>query len=437
MDQNTPPSLNKEQQEAADGFFHFLLGPNKEMGITGPGGTGKTFLLGHMIDQILPVYFDTCKMMGLPPIFDSVAMTSTTNKAAEVLSTQCQRPTSTVQSFLNLKVTEDYSTGRSSLTKTRSWEVHRNKILIVDECSLVDTPLHNIIHEGTESCKIVYVGDHCQMAPITETISPVFCNNIPFWHLSQPMRTSVPELHALNTQFRTTVETGQFLPIQIIPGIIDWFDDQQMEAAVHAQFSKQTLDARILAYTNKRTVEYNDHIRGLRGLPDEFTTGELLINNNAVPLKGYMLSVEEEVEILRMSPNTHRHMIDFFNGEDIFIDVYDCDIRNRLGMTFNNVRIPQDRNHFTAMVKWLASRKDWAKMYNLKKQVLDLRQRDSSTVYKAQGSSMDTVFIDAANISTCHNPSQAARMLYVAASRARKHVVFYGELAEKYGGLKL
>jgi ATP-dependent exoDNAse (exonuclease V) alpha subunit len=45
------------------------------------------------------------------------------------------------------------------------------------------------------------------------------------------------------------------------------------------------------------------------------------------------------------------------------------------------------------------------------------------------------VLIDATNISLCHNPSQVARMLYVAASRARHRVVFYGELAAKYGGL--
>jgi len=76
-------------------------------------------------------------------------------------------------------------------------------------------------------------------------------------------------------------------------------------------------------------------------------------------------------------------------------------------------------------------------MYSLKDKMLDLRQRDASTVYKAQGSSLDTVFIDVSNLSRSPNPSQAARMLYVAGSRARKHIVFYGELAERYGGLIL
>mgnify|MGYP001426058460 CR=1 FL=1 len=437
MDQDNAPAmgLNQEQQAAADGFFSFLFNDEKEMGITGPGGTGKTHLMGVMIDKIIPEYFQSCKLIDIPPLFDSVEMTATTNKAAEVLSLAAGKPTSTVQSFLNLKVQEDYNTGQSKLTKTRNWMVHERKILFVDEGSMTDTPLYNMVHEGTQGCKIVWVGDHCQMAPVMEPISPIYRVPMTIYHLTQPMRTNIPELHVLNQQLRTTVETGEFKPIQIVSGIIDWYTDQQMELAIQSHFSQQTLDARILAYTNKRVVEYNDHVRSLRNLPDEFTVGEQLINNTAIPLRRYMLSVEEEVEILSIKPKTVALWIDNFEGQDVEIEVYECDIRNRLGMTFTDVKLPKDRAHFTAILKWLSSRKNWSRYYDLKKQVLDLRQRDGSTVYKAQGSSLDTVFIDVTNISTCHNPSQAARMLYVAASRARKHVIFYGELAQKYGGL--
>jgi hypothetical protein len=437
MDQDNAPimGLNQEQQIAADGFFSFLFNDEKEMGITGPGGTGKTHLMGVMIDKIIPEYFQSCKLINILPLFDSVEMTATTNKAAEVLSLAAKKPTSTVQSFLNLKVQEDYKTGQSKLVKTRNWMVHERKILFVDEGSMTDTPLYNIVHEGTQGCKIVWVGDHCQMAPVMEPISPIYRVPMTVYHLTQPMRTNIPELHVLNQQLRTTVETGEFKPIQIVPGIIDWYTDQQMELAIQSHFSQQTLDARILAYTNKRVVEYNDHIRSLRNLPDEFTVGEQLINNTAIPLHRYMLSVEEEVEILSIKPKTVTLWVDNFEGQDIEIEIYECDIRNRLGMTFTDVKLPKDRAYFAGILKWLSSRKNWSRYYDLKKQILDLRQRDGSTVYKAQGSSLDTVFIDVTNISTCHNPSQAARMLYVAASRARKHVIFYGELTQKYGGL--
>ncbi len=427
---------NTEQQAALDGFFQFLFSEEKEMGISGPGGTGKTWLMGKMIDKIIPEYHQSCKLMDLDPKYDSVDMTATTNKAAEVLSLEAKRPTSTVQSFLNLKVQEDYNTGQSKLTKTNNWVVYERKILFVDEGSMIDTPLYKLIHEGTQDCKIVYVGDHCQMAPVMEPISPIYREPMPVYHLTEPMRTNIPELHALNNQLRNQVITGTFQPIQIIPGIIDLYNDQQMEVAIKQQFSQQNLNARILAYTNKRVVEYNDHVRTIRNLPDGFTLGEQLVNNTAIPLKRYMLSVEEEVEIINIKPATEKLWIDHFNGQDIEMEVMLCTIQNRLGMTFTDVMIPKDRAYFAEVLKWLSNRKNWGRYYDLKKKVLDLRQRDGSTIYKAQGSSLDTVFIDAANISTCRNESQTARQLYVAASRARKHVVFYGQLADKYGGFK-
>lgn len=432
-----PPAFvpNQGQQDASDQFFSFLFAPEKEMGITGPGGVGKTALMGHMTDQVMPQYFDTCKLMNLTPKFDSVHWMATTNKATEVLSLASGKPASTLASFLNLKVQEDWDTGEQKLTKTRNWTVHERMILFVDECSMVDSPLYQLVHEGTIDCKIVWVGDHCQMAPIKEPLSPVYRNGINHVELTQPMRTAIPELHALNWQLRHTVETGEFKPIQIVPGIIDWFDDAQMEAAIAVDFYQQTLDSRILAYTNARVVEFNDHIRGLRGLPDQYTVGEFLISNSAVQLPRYMLSVEEEVEILDIKQTPFALTVEQWEGQDVDVMYQFADIRTRLGMVFKDVKLPMDRTHFAETVKWLARRKAWSKMYGLKNQMLDLRQRDASTVYKAQGSTLNTVYIDASNLSRSNNPSQAARMLYVAASRARQRVVFYGTLAEKYGGL--
>lgn len=435
--QTEKPPLNQGQQDAADYFFQFLFSPEKEMGITGPGGVGKTHLMGAMVDEIIPQYHATCKMMNLTPKFTEVGMLSTTNQAAEVLSLACGRPTATAASYFGLKVQEDHKTGDTRLTKTTSWQVHENKILFVDEASMVDSQLYNFLQEGTMNSKIVYVGDHCQMAPVKERISPVYGGNIHHVELTQPMRTNIPELHALNWQLRRTVETGEFKPIQIVPGIIDWYDDAQMEIAIAKDFSQQTLNERILAYTNSRVVEFNDHVRGLRGLTPQFTQGEFLISAHSSPLRRYRLKIGEEVEILKVNPQVFKLTVDHYDGQDVDVEYQFADIRTRLGMVFTDVLLPYDKPHFDAIIKWLAGLKRWSTMFSLKDKMLDLRQRDASTVYKAQGSSLDTVYIDVSNLSRSPNPSQAARMLYVAVSRARKHVVFYGTLSERYGGLIL
>lgn len=424
------PPLNQGQKAASEGFFAFLFSEGSEMIISGPAGVGKTFLMGHLIDVIMPRYYDTCKLMGIDPEYFQVEMTATTNKAAETLMLDTGRPCSTIHSFMSLKVTDDYTTGRSKITKTTAWTVHQNIILFVDECSMIDSELLLAIHEGTMNCKIVYVGDHCQMAPVMESLSPIYKMGLPFYELTEPMRTKVPELQALNQQLRNTVETGIFQPVRIVPGIIDLLTPSQMEAEINSVFASQNHDSRILAYTNSKVVTYNDFIREVRQLPDEFVTGERLVNTSAIQLKARMLKVEEEITILSQSADIEDMVI----APDVSLKVRRTDLQSKLGEIFRDIPLPVDRNHFSELLKYYKREKNWNRYFFLTNKIPDLRQRDGATVYKSQGSTLETVYIDAANISTCHNPNQAARMLYVGPSRARSRVAYYGELAQKYGG---
>lgn len=424
-------TLNLGQQQAAEAFFTFLFGTDKEMIISGPGGVGKTHLMSHMIDKIMPQYFDTCTMMGLKPEFDEVVMCATTNKAAEVLAVATKRPTSTIHSFMNLKVQDDYATGKSKIAKTLNWKVHERKIIFIDECSMIDSQLHQLILEGTHKCKIIYVGDHCQLAPVMEKSSPVYRDPKPFHVLTEQMRNNnQPALMAICNQLRTTVETGQFQPIRVVPGVIDLLDDAQMQHELAQTFLSQTQNSRILAYTNNQVMLYNDYIRSLRQLPPEFTVGEYLVNNNAIQLKQRMMSVEEEVTISRIADPEKVHIDD-----DVEMEIRRMDLDSRIGETLYNVPVPTDREHYQALMRYYSRQKNWNRYYHLKNTYPDLRPRDAATVHKSQGSTYDSVFIDLGNISTCHQPDQVARMLYVAFSRPRSRVFLYGQLASKYGGL--
>lgn len=426
------PVLNQGQQAAADGFFAFLFSTEKEIIISGPGGVGKTFLMGQLIDTIMPRYFETCKLMGIEPEYDSVVMTATTNKAAEVLGIASKRPTETIHSFLSLKVKDDFTTGKSLLIKTNTWIVHERKIVFVDEAYMIDSQLLTLLREGTHKCKVVFVGDHCQLAPVMETISPIHKAGLPFFALTENVRNAgQPALMAACQQLRNSVETGDFQPIQIVPGVIDLADDAMMEQLIASTFHTQTREARILAYTNRRVVAYNEHIREIRNLPKEYGVGELLVNNQAIRLGGTILSVEEEVEIIDQKSGTKRIAI----APDVGLEIRYSTLRSRLGKAYLMVPLPVDREHFASLVQYYSKRKDWDKYFKLKNTYPDLRPRDAATVHKAQGSTHDVVFIDVGDISCCHQPQTAARLLYVAFTRARNRIVLYGDLAHKYGGL--
>lgn len=429
-------TLNPGQRAAADGFFSFLLSQDKEMIISGPGGVGKTYLMGKLIDEVIPEYHNICRMMGKEPEYSGVVMTATTNKAAAVLALATKRPTETIHSFMNLKVQEDYSTGRSKLERTRSWKIHENLIIFVDECSMIDTPLYRMIQEGTHKCKIIYVGDHCQLAPVTEKLSPVYTQNLPFYELTQPMRNAgQPALMEVCQQLRETVEGADFKPIQVVPGVIDLLSDDEMEFALRQTFHRQTLENRVLAYTNEKVTQYTDFIREIRGLTGEYLQGEMLVNNQAIRLHGRILSVEEEVEIIQQNEQTEQLWITNENGADVTLEVRHSSLRTRLGGVLTDIPLAVDRAHYAALLKYFSRKKNWHCYFNLKGQVPDLRPRDAATIHKAQGSTHDQVFIDLGDLSTCRQPDVVARLLYVAFTRARNRVFLYGQLAEKYGGL--
>lgn len=425
-------TLNQGQKEAADAFFAFLFDTNqKEFILSGPAGVGKTYWMGYIIDEIMPRYHENCELIGISPEYESVVMTATTNKAAEVLEHATGRPTQTIHSFLNLSVYEDYETGKMKLNKNpRTWTVHERTIIFIDECSMIDGPLYQMIHEGTLKCKIVYVGDHNQLAPVTEKLSPVYKQGSPMFTLTEQMRTSVPELMALNQQLRDTVETGIFKPIHEVPGFIEYLDDYAMQKMLNITFCNQTKESRVLAYTNSRVIEFNDYIRQMRELPKSFQPGEILVNNSAIKIgRGKTLSVESEVTI-KLNHGPDKVEIE----EGAMLDVERLTFVTHLGEIFNRVPVPTDRAHFDAVVKYYRRTKNWDRYFYLKQTFPDLRPRDAATVHKSQGSTYDSVFVDLGNISTCHQSDQTARMLYVAFSRARHKVYIFGNLAKKYGG---
>jgi hypothetical protein len=424
-------ALTQGQQEAADGFFEFLLSDEKEMIISGPAGVGKTHLLGYLIDRVMPMYLDLCTLMGQPTKYFDVNLTATTNKSADVLAGAAKRPVETIQKFLNLVVRDDWDTGRSKLQKNNNWHVHIGKIIFIEECSMVDTPLDQMIQEGTHECKIIYVGDHCQLTPVMEAISPIYRRGLRTYELKEQVRNAhQPALMDLCRQLRLTVETGDFKPIKIVPGVIDWATNEQMEDAIQTVFAQQTDDYKILAYTNQRVTDYNEHIRNVRNLPVEYQAGEQLINNTGIRLHDTQISVEETVTILRTAPNTAMVPI----TSEVSLAVRYCDLQTKFKGKIESVPLPVDRAHYHELIKYFGRVKDWNRYFHLKNVYPDLRPKDASTFHKAQGSTYDTVFIDAGNLSVCHQPDTVARMLYVAGSRPRNRIIFYGHLASKYGG---
>lgn len=438
--------LKPGQQAAAEGFFNWLFLKDRELCISGPGGVGKTFMMGHLIDSVMPRYKDMCHIMTIDPLFDSVDMTATTNKAAEVLGRSTGRPTQTLQSLLRLGVRNDYQTGKSFLVEKKDAFTHIRKIIFVDESSMMSSELRKFLQKLAPDCKIVYVGDHCQLAPIGEDISPIYKDNLPFFELTEPVRNAdQPALMDVCHQLRETVKAVHalgkdaakhpeiFKPIQVVPGVIDHLDQAQMVQELRTTFMDPANQERILCYQNEKVNKLNRYIRNMRGMPAELTVNECVVNNSAILTPKYVMSVEEEFQILEIQPII-KHKI----TEQVYLDVKLCTLKGEHN-TYTDVPVPADMTYFNSLCAYFQKlgkeKRDWTIYYKLKETYPDLRPRDAATVHKSQGSTYGTTFIDLTDLSACFDLNTVARLLYVAFSRAKNRVMLFGNLKKEYGGL--
>lgn len=419
-------ALNKDQQAVFMDVIKFINGPDKFMDVSGGAGTGKTYLISQIADGILK--HQTNKTMH------SVAITATTNKAAAVISDAMPHRAGeigTIYSFMNLRVSENFRTGAVKIVPTPKWMVHSGILIIVDECSMVNTDLFKYIMKGTDSnCKILFVGDKNQLAPVKENISPIYAQGMNTGLLQTSVRNAgQPALMVLCEQAKQTVLTGKFTRIQEVPGVIDFVTGQTLKGVLEREFHQEDPSKRVLSYTNRRVIEYNSFIRQLRNYTDPYEVGEILSNNSSAELVGKeRLYTDQVVRVVRVTDDYMDK--DIVNGEEVRMIIMDVEDVNS-GVTYQ-VTAFADHNDRADVLKFYSQTKSWERFFKIKNGFPDLRSVSASTTHKAQGSTYDSVIVDLADIGKSTNKEQTARLQYVALSRPRSRLFIRGELPERY-----
>lgn len=420
--------LNKEQQDAFASVIKFMNDPDQQfMDVSGGAGTGKTYFISQVADGIL-----RHKKADSP--LQHVAITATTNKAAAVISEAMPQKAAeigTVYNFMNLRLKEDFSNGSVSVIPTRNWIVHSGVFLIIDECSMINKELFQYLDKGLDNtCKVLFVGDRNQLAPVKESLSPIYKNNYSTAHLTKPVRNAEqPALMDLCEQAKQTVLTGKFTPIEEVPGVIDFVDNNTLRGILEREYNQEDETKRVLCYTNKRVVQYNEFIRELRGYTEPFEVGEILSNNEAAePARKVRLYTDQLLRVTRIIGDRMNSGI--VNGHSIrVIDMEVEDLGS--GDPYSVTCFPNSSDR-REVLNYYASNKQWDRYFRIKNGYPDLRAVAASTTHKAQGSTYDSVIVDLADIGSCTHLEQTARMQYVALSRPKQRIFIRGTLPERY-----
>lgn len=410
-------TLTPDQQAALDSFSLFLVDPIETVFVlSGYSGCGKSTLVRILLDR-LPGFQKTARLINPTGRVYEPLLTATTNKAAENLSLITGMEVRTIHSVLGLRVQTDFKTNTSKLVP-RPMELIENMLLIIDEYSTVNKELLGFVFSRTKNCKVVFIGDPAQLLDPKSSNVPVAEAGFGGAQLTTVVRQAADNpIVDLATKFRHTVNTGEFFSFKPDGHHIRHLDRATFNAEIEKEFTRTDWmysDSKILGWTNKCVIGYNEFVRKLAKGDPHFQVGDYAVCNSFLAVGKKSLKTDQLVRINWIDEDTSIHGV---LGNWMSVD---SDIR---------VFQPKSLADKNAAIKLARAQNRIHHVAEMESQWIDLRGAYAQTINKSQGSTYGSVFVDLDDISRCSNGNTLARLLYVGVSRARDRVYLTGDLA--------
>ncbi len=431
-------SLTAHQNEKLNESLD-ILREGKRLLISGSAGVGKTYLVNTLIGRLRQ------RIGGNKKIFCSAP----TNKAVAVLKGKVdERPNlefTTVHSALKIKRQVNFRTGEITFKPNFSEKYPPLKgvgLFIIDEASMLNSELLKYveIHAENNNAIVVFIGDHKQLNPVGEGISPVFAAGYPEVELTEIIRQGKGNpiidfsrnLEVVKQRTDKRVEDKGYIYSNSLPQVIETL------AAVNG-----TDELKYLAWTNKEVDNINKLVRQrIYGInPQKVEVGETLIFNEPYN-EEYYTNQEIKVEEVKVRKRIFKYpagkskeqfqTITTFN--DIELKYYSVNPKFSIEaqeQTENIIIIHEDSEEaFKKLLKNLKSMCiakviDWVDFYKFKEGFADLKYNHAITVHKSQGSTYEQAIVNIKNLELNKNKTERERLLYTAVTRASNLLILY------------
>lgn len=469
-------NFTKGQEEAINGIIDFIAKPfnsaNHIIGLSGAGGTGKTFITKYIIDH--------CKYQR-----NLIKCTSPTHKACRIFSQAIgYKNVDTIQSTfgfrLDLKL-EDFNPNNPQFNPMASPKLDGIRLLIIDESSMLPSKLVTYICKTCKDLiiKIIFIGDSYQLSPVNEKKSIAFdrCNKV--YNLTEIVRQQHENpIRNLLSILREDIKNKTFNFLNYIYSHKDVceyneinegfticnfnkFKEQINYCFSNEEYTKNIDMYRIICYTNACVTSWNNYIRNniIKDANKNIITKNDLIMSYETIVNEFLDVVinnsEEYIvnDIVNFTDPTYGFkgfLVKFqlIHGGYITPPLFILDHKDKytiikyyevLNELINDAK---SANGGTRVSKW-KTYYDFKKKYIIATNIIDkagkiLVTRDidygfAITSHKSQGSTYDTVFVDLNDIIFDKNNrmylniDDLLRRLYVACSRAKKELILcYG-----------
>ncbi len=417
------------------------------LSLTGPAGTGKTFLT----TQIAKYLTEKQKNLEYPMSLDfNFTITAPTHKAVGVLSkllreNNIQTSCKTIHSFLGIKPFIDYTTGeeRFVVDKT-SKRKDTTSILIVDESSMIGNTLYEYILEAIEDRRVnvvLFIGDPYQLLPVDNSRNEIYDLPNRFF-LSEIVRQAEDSyIIRVATQLRQRIRNQKFIPLQ-------QFFQENMETDITFFHNKEAFledfykeeqwykENKILAtYKNKDVDAFNKIIRNKfweqkgNNTPSSLLSGDMIRFKDAYTV-GDTTIYHNGQELQLGSAELKYH-------DSLHIEYWECKSIYALDQQIFRVVNPDSEAIFNQKLQVLATKakqarfpnnkKLWKIYYETRNMFANVQYIHASTIHKLQGSTYDVSYIDI--FSLVHNQymsdEEKYRLLYVAVTRASQDIKIF------------
>jgi exodeoxyribonuclease-5 len=409
--------FTEDQQEAYDRVYDRLARGERFTGLRGYAGTGKTYLVSRLVEQLLD---EDC----------AVTVCAPTHKAVQVLSDELgDAPVQmqTLHSFLGLRLnpTEE---GEYELVAEEERDFTEG-VVIVDEASMIGREEWSHIEDAPFWVQWLFVGDPAQLPPVNEEPSPALdvpgptletihrqAADNPILELATKIRTGA------DGRFGSKFEDGKGVAVtrnreEFLDSVLRTFDTEA--------FAEDATHARMLAYRNKTVRRYNREIRAERygADADRFVEGEWLVGTETWFHDGVQrLTNSEEVRVKKAT-------VDTFEADDQSEwTVWELKVRTPGRGLTRTVHVLHE-DEFERYEERLERRREkaqddpskWDRFFELREQFARVDYAYATTVHRAQGSTYDTVFVDHRDVRVCRGDERDA-LLYVAVTRPSRRL---------------